>query len=457
MPLNSFGSDESPRGDPTVETRDRDGVTFTDATIARSRAAGSRGSRCLAVRLAEPLALPLIAQQAKAVPDRRSRVKASKASATHSAQRAVTGACASTTRRFASLPLTSRTAARSSSGSASRRRLASRCQRARRSASVVTLLIERRTARSHSRATRPPHQLPAAQKSVPSSPCQVNSVTASVSARANDSDTCGTGPRTTRKWMRSGRSKRTGSTVVTRRRPTVVTCAASAMSAPCSHTCNFSRIACGVRRYGLSISSNTSSRGAAIVHVVGPSSWSRRPIPTSSVNAPRVTRSAVSTASAASPAAARTRRVIPGEAASAGAAELGLDRVVGARLGIELRERKLEDVVRLLVSALPAMGDAEIGHDLRLVLLVAEVAQRRGGLLEEADRPVVVAGVAQGERQVGLRQRDGTAVVQLAQDLERSTVAVDGLVVAAVSPELRAGRVEAEGLTLRLGARRTRA
>jgi hypothetical protein len=52
----------------------------------------------------------------------------------------------------------------------------------------------------------------------------------------------------------------------------------------------------------------------------------------------------------------------------------------------------------------PAVCHAEVGHDLGLVLLVAELAERCRRLLEEPDCPLVVAGVAESEREVGLRQ-----------------------------------------------------
>src|SRR4051812_25036813 len=58
MPLNSFGKGESSRGEPTVEPGD--GVTFTDATIARGRANGNRacGGLPLARSPAEACGLP---------------------------------------------------------------------------------------------------------------------------------------------------------------------------------------------------------------------------------------------------------------------------------------------------------------------------------------------------------------------------------------------------------------
>src|SRR6266511_4942612 len=67
-----------------------------------------------------------------------------------------------------------------------------------------------RTARSQCRATTRPHAAPMAQKSVPSSPRQVRIVPSSPSSSAKVSTTCGTGPRTTRKSMRSGGCKADG-------------------------------------------------------------------------------------------------------------------------------------------------------------------------------------------------------------------------------------------------------
>ena len=51
-----------------------------------------------------------------------------------------------------------------------------RIQRARRSASAATCSSDPATARSHGAATRSPHQLPRAHRSVPSSPAYVNAV-----------------------------------------------------------------------------------------------------------------------------------------------------------------------------------------------------------------------------------------------------------------------------------------
>ena len=90
---------------------------------------------------------------------------------------------------------------------------------ARRSASALMLAKEARTAASQALATWPPHHCPAIPKSVPSSPEYAKSVMPRRSVSVNSSATCGTGPRTSRKQTRCGRSKVTVSSVVAVSRP----------------------------------------------------------------------------------------------------------------------------------------------------------------------------------------------------------------------------------------------
>ena len=63
-------------------------------------------------------------------------------------------------------------------------------------------------------------------------------------------------------------------------------------------------------------------------------------------------------------------------------------------------------------SAVAPVHETEVGHDLGLVLLVAELAERRRGLFEEADCPVVVAQAMLerlGMEHVQLRVRERAA------------------------------------------------
>src|SRR5204862_4276084 len=106
---------------------------------------------------------------------------------------------------------------------------------------------------------------------------------------------------------------------------------------------------------------------------------------------------------ASAPRACRSGKIAP----SARAAELGLDRLIGARGGRELGERELEHVVAFLSAPVAAVRDTEVRDDLRLVLLVAELPENGRGFFEQADRPAVVAGMTQRQGHVALRQRDG--------------------------------------------------
>src|SRR5215472_3964072 len=90
---------------------------------------------------------------------------------------------------------------------------------ARRSASARMPVNEARTAASQAGATRSAHHCPAIPKSVPNSPEYASVVTPLCSVRENSSLTWGTGPRTSQKLTRSGRSKVTVSTVVAVSRP----------------------------------------------------------------------------------------------------------------------------------------------------------------------------------------------------------------------------------------------
>src|SRR6266511_2587752 len=135
---------------------------------------------------------------------------------------------------------------------------------------------------------------------------------------------------------------------------------------------------------------------------------------------------------------------------SARPADLCLDRFVGSRGRRQLGERELEYVLGLLVASLATMSESEVRDDPPFVLFFAELAQGRGSYFEERDCVAVVADVAQRERQVVLGQRDGAAIVEPMQDLQRAAVQLHRLRVGAVSPVSRTGRVEPKGLTVKI-------
>src|SRR5204862_6889987 len=82
----------------------------------------------------------------------------------------------------------------------------------------------------------------------------------------------------------------------------------------------------------------------------------------------------------------------PEPSASAGAPET-LDRAVGLRVRVELLERDLEHLGRLILAAAASERHPEIRDHLSLVLLLAELAEDRRRLLEELERRRVVGAV----------------------------------------------------------------
>jgi hypothetical protein len=108
--------------------------------------------------------------------------------------------------------------------------------------------------------------------------------------------------------------------------------------------------------------------------------------------------------------------------ASARAAGLGLDLVLRGRGGRQLRRRQLEHVVRLFAATVTAVREAEVRHDLSFDLVVAELAENRRGFFEERDCRGVVAVVADRERKVVQRQRDGPLIAERSKDLQCGAV-----------------------------------
>ena len=105
----------------------------------------------------------------------------------------------------------------------------------------------------------------------------------------------------------------------------------------------------------------------------------------------------------------------------------------------------MEQVGGLLVVALAAMDEPEIGDDARLVLRVAEVVQDVPRFLEMLKGGVFGAAVGEREAEVVECQRLGVGVSQVADDREGGPMAFGRLLGLAVPPELRADRVELLG------------
>jgi hypothetical protein len=71
---------------------------------------------------------------------------------------------------------------------------------------------------------------------------------------------------------------------------------------------------------------------------------------------------------------------------------------MGARLKLE--ERRLQARERLFPAAAAPVEKAEVCDDLALVVIVAQLADDGGGLLEAVERALVVAGMAERQREV---------------------------------------------------------
>src|SRR5436190_10087557 len=130
------------------------------------------------------------------------------------------------------------------------------------------------------------------------------------------------------------------------------------------------------------------------------------------------------------------------------ALQLGFDLVVRARGRRQLLERDVEEPHRLLLVALAAVRGREVGGDQAFVLRLAEVAGDCMRFDEAGDRAVRVSGRAEGEGEVVQRQRLGSPVAELANDLQRVEVELARALRVARAAGVAARGVQAERLLL---------
>jgi hypothetical protein len=103
----------------------------------------------------------------------------------------------------------------------------------------------------------------------------------------------------------------------------------------------------------------------------------------------------------------------------------------------------VEQALGIFLASLAAADEAEICDHLPLELLVSQLPKEEERLLEVLDgHGDAPAGVNEREGEVVERQRLGAPVAQLAHDLERGAVLLDGLFVIALTSKLRAELVE---------------
>jgi hypothetical protein len=102
------------------------------------------------------------------------------------------------------------------------------------------------------------------------------------------------------------------------------------------------------------------------------------------------------------------------------------DPVVVRRLGAELLERRAQAFSRLLAATAATVNEADVGDDLALGLRVVELPEEDQRASEVRERRVVVAAAGHGERKAVQSQRLYSLVTELADDLERPAMVIDG-------------------------------
>jgi hypothetical protein len=107
----------------------------------------------------------------------------------------------------------------------------------------------------------------------------------------------------------------------------------------------------------------------------------------------------------------------------------------------------VEEAHRLFTVSLPAIDDAEVGDDLCLVLLVAELPKNDARLFQVLDR--FGLGTALGERkgEAVERQRFRLVVAEIARDLEGDSMLFGRFFGCASTSKLSSELVQLERLT----------
>jgi hypothetical protein len=144
------------------------------------------------------------------------------------------------------------------------------------------------------------------------------------------------------------------------------------------------------------------------------------------------------------------------EISSARAAELLLHATVGMGAGLKLVERRLQAGERLFPAAAAPVEEAEVRNDLALVMIVAQLAEDGGGLLEAVERALIVAGVAERQREVVERHRLAASVAELADEFQSVRMGSNCPLRVAAPTKVDTASVELSGLPVWAGRWRRR-
>jgi hypothetical protein len=122
---------------------------------------------------------------------------------------------------------------------------------------------------------------------------------------------------------------------------------------------------------------------------------------------------------------------------------------VGA--GFKLAERRLQAGERLFAAAAAPEEKAEICDDLAFVVIVVQRTEDGGSLLETIERPLVVAGVAECQREVIERHRLAASLAELADEFQGVCVGRNCPLSVAAPTQVRTAGVQASGLPALVG------
>jgi hypothetical protein len=119
--------------------------------------------------------------------------------------------------------------------------------------------------------------------------------------------------------------------------------------------------------------------------------------------------------------------------------------------GFKLAERRLQAGERLFVAAAAPEEKAEIWDDLAFVVMIVQITEDGGSLLETIERPLVVAGVAECQREVIERHRLAASLTELADEFQSVCVGRNCSLSVAAPTQVRTAGVETSGLPAWVG------
>jgi hypothetical protein len=119
--------------------------------------------------------------------------------------------------------------------------------------------------------------------------------------------------------------------------------------------------------------------------------------------------------------------------------------------GFKLAERRLQAGERFFAAAAAPEEKAEICDDLAFVVMIVQLTEDGGSLLETIERPLVVAGVAECQREVIERHRFAASLTDLADEFQSVCVGRNCSLRVAAPAQVRTAGIETSGLPAWVG------